>query len=357
MAALCLLLSLLLPATPAVGDPCWQPQSPTISTDTDSASCRPSAPCGRHLHLLAVGGHSKAAGQLSSAELVAGGGATCESVPALPEPLDGPTAGMFAGPDTAVVCGGWRYLHPARFYELHTVSFYELHEAGRECHVLRRGAAGWEPGPRMAEGRALARSVMTAVGMWVTGGRDDRGAHVGTEILASPAGDWAAGPDLPRARDFHCAVQLNDSHSAVVGGHEYLEEGFMDKWSPTMDIYDWTKEEWTRGPDMREGRFGHACVVDGDRLVVAGGVGRDKDLASVEVFDMVEGAWREGTALPRHIGDARLVMLEGTPHLVGGYIEGVGPGSVLLRYGADKWEESEYVMQTPREGMAVIALP
>ena len=58
------------------------------------------------------------------------------------------------------------------------------------------------------------------VGLWVAGGYDGGPIKDTTEIYKD--GTWTAGPKLPITMWDHCALQLNSTHSMVIGGKFWI---------------------------------------------------------------------------------------------------------------------------------------
>lgn len=105
--------------------------------------------------------------------------------------------------------------------------------------------------------------------------------------------DTTAIAPLATPRVYATAVALNDS-IYVMGGVDDLGIPLR-----TMEIYDPTKNEWHRGPNMLLPRKGAASVVYNDSVFVFGGGGIFDILQrTVEVYSPATGKWDSVFALP-----------------------------------------------------------
>jgi Kelch motif len=147
------------------------------------------------------------------------------------------------------------------------------------------------------------------------------GDHVPTrqvDILETTPGTWRRGADMPTARDFACAVALDD-RVLVIGG-------LIDNRDATgvVEMYELGADRWTSLPPMptARSRMG-ACVIDG-KVYVAGGIGQVDGrsvttLAVLERWDSASQAWSR-LADMRHGRHGHIVVAyQGEVWVLGGY--------------------------------------
>ena len=90
------------------------------------------------------------------------------------------------------------------------------------CHLLDEGT--WQSQPSMKIKRSFAAASVTESGkMIVTGGRNENGYLLSTEIFAS--GQWEDGPNLPVKMHRHCQVTSN---AGVIVAGEIIEINHFD---------------------------------------------------------------------------------------------------------------------------------
>ena len=95
------------------------------------------------------------------------------------------------------------------------------------------------------------------------------------------------GPDLPKKLESHCMLEIDNVQVMITGGLD-MNGGDAKAISNTF-VYDFSKSEWSSGPDMVNSRYNHGCATlkfsDLNVLVVAGGISNSKStLASVELL-------------------------------------------------------------------------
>lgn len=117
---------------------------------------------------------------------------------------------------------------------------------------------------------------------------------------------WVEGPRGPHRDKFelgHCLVQINDSHTLLIGGQHHPSEFF---------IYNWNTQSWTDGGTCRSlalesfsnlcvsepipnPRIKHSCIRMpfklGGEIVVLGGTETLFDV--VDIYNPVKGATRQ----------------------------------------------------------------
>ena len=150
---------------------------------------------------------------------------------------------------------------------------------------------------KMIEKRSLAASVaLDQNTLWIVGGYNGSSLK-STEFikLGQPS---VKGPDLPFTISGHSMIQYNEKSIYIIGGWQNGPGFSIKTW-----IVDPTNEfQITEGPSLNEGRQCHSCAkmtLNGRTiLVVAGGVGNNGHLDSVEILDPTENnVWTQGLYL------------------------------------------------------------
>jgi hypothetical protein len=132
-----------------------------------------------------------------------------------------------------------------------------------EVWVLDAGAQAWRPGPTLPEGRVGHRLVAVGGRLHVVGGD---GPSTTTFVLdpADEAAGWQAAAPLPVGRDHLGAVAVGDD-LWVLGGRNAA--GLTDR----VDVYDTAAGVWRAGPTLPVPTSAAAVGVVGGRVVVVGG--------------------------------------------------------------------------------------
>ena len=170
---------------------------------------------------------------------------------------------------------------------------------------------------------------------------------------------------LPGPLAGHCAVQVNSSHTLVVGG---AVGGILDIPALTGRVWMLGPGGWAEMEGLAVARAGHACSAslsrdNGLEVVVAGGFTVVKDvrrlLDTVEVFNVGTGGWRRGEDLPYPTFGAGLIQLAGSPLMIGGRAI-VGEKMVQLgqtfqyRRG---WRTAPLTLSSPRDMAVTVEAP
>ncbi|MDT2256173.1 kelch repeat-containing protein [Paenibacillus larvae] len=120
-------------------------------------------------------------------------------------------------------------------------------------------------------------------GFWIQDEQNEIEHVVYTNAFSEGTG-WAAGADMPTARD--------DLTSSAVGDKIYVIGGFGGR--DKLEIYDTTTNTWTAGADMPTARSGLTSNAVGDKIYVIGGSGSSK----VEIYDTATNTWTAGADMP-----------------------------------------------------------
>jgi len=157
------------------------------------------------------------------------------------------------------------------------------------CHLLT--SSGYQRLPGLNNKRDRAASVVTPLGLWVTGGFDGHDHLDTTEI-------WSNGRSKPHVRlptelNDHCVTPLNTTHVLLTGG----KKGF----NTIADAFIYSEEDgFIKIDDMKTARSGHACyAIDDNTVLIAGGCyGK-----STEILDLTSLTWSPGPEFPDQVGE------------------------------------------------------
>jgi N-acetylneuraminic acid mutarotase len=109
-----------------------------------------------------------------------------------------------------------------------------------------------------------------------------------------------------------------------------------------LDVYDFARDRWTKGPRMSVGRH-HlaAAAVDGNLYAVGGRSNRSLALGDVERYDPRAATWERVASLPLGSGgleavawDGRLIVLGGGDDKIGGWVT---PATWSLDPETERW--------------------
>eukprot|EP00095_Tigriopus_kingsejongensis_P006397 maker-scaffold1351_size46012-snap-gene-0.12 protein:Tk06397 transcript:maker-scaffold1351_size46012-snap-gene-0.12-mRNA-1 annotation:"hypothetical protein" len=260
----------------------------------------------------------------------------CEQKPAdYPLYIRGTVGGLVQ--DKITVCGGG----------------YFLVYSG-ECFQFDPQSNQWTEFPALPEIRSGAAALNVPAGFWVTGGYEGGPLKATTDIFDDASQSWMAGPEMPNRLYDHCMVQLNETHSAVIGGYSTEERILAELW-----IYNWSDQTWIREEDMAVPRDDHYCALlpDGN-VLVAGGVTTDNEYTDqVEIFNVQTRTWETGPTLPENRWGGRTVTDEsGQVWLVTGRTS-LTYVSTVLKYTGSDWETMEESIGLPRHYATVLSVP
>ena len=203
------------------------------------------------------------------------------------------------------------------------------------------------------------------VEMLVVGGvgRDNKTLN-SLEILSlSPSPRTSLLPiSLPSGLSSHCTVQLNSSHTFIVGG---ATGSLMT--NITSSSWYLTRDTLIPAPSMSQARAGHSCTslvspVGEVEVAVAGGVtmaGVRTVLDTVEIFNPRTGDWRQGPRLPRPLFGGSMLELSGQPVLFGGrYQDQTGLHQTAQSYLYQNiWRSGALRLREPRDLATVLPAP
>jgi len=206
--------------------------------------------------------------------------------------------------DGVLMCGGY-------------VSIGEKGDFTSSCYLLT--SSGYQDMPGLINKRAGAASVVTPLGLWVTGGYDGDQFLDTTEIWSNNQSQPHV--RLPEGLVGHCLTSLNTTHQLLTGG--YTGRSSKDGY-PTAAAYIFSEEDgFTRIEDMKTPRYLHGCsVINDSTVIVAGGQEDDDDdfIYSTEYLDLNSLMWAEGPELPETVWPAKIFGPEELGLEVGGIL-------------------------------------
>jgi len=188
---------------------------------------------------------------------------------------------------------------------------YTDYDYTSSCHLLT--SSGYQDMPGLINKRSDAASVVTPLGLWVTGGYDGDQILDTTEIWNNNQSQPHV--RLPDGRRKHCLVSLNNTHALLTGGYTQSEE------SAAAFIYS-ERNGFTRIADMKTTRTGHGCsVINDNTVVVAGGLTKNyRPTSSTEYLNINSLTWAEGPELPQTVWQAKILGPEELGPEVGGHL-------------------------------------
>lgn len=239
------------------------------------------------------------------------------------------------------------------------------------------GQAQWSGEFNLTIPRAFAASVRIPHDyMMILGGVDHNNNTLDT-IEVVDVGNKVSIPlglKMPSPLAGHCAVQLNSTHTLVVGGASEGYVGFNGV--PSLNAKTWLLSEkgWEELEPLAVARTSHSCstyiTATGDpEVLVTGGVGVSDAgtrtiLNSVEIFSVAQGRWRRGPPLPLPQIGAGLVEMAGRPLLFGGRWQ-VGSklqqaeSVIHFQVGTNPlpWNPAQFKLKSPRDMGVTVTAP
>jgi len=199
--------------------------------------------------------------------------------------------------DGVLICGGKKNYHITS-----------------SCYLLTR--SGYQEMPGLLEKRDRAASVVTPLGLWVTGGYDGDQYLDTTEIWSNNQSRLHV--RLPKSMSGHCLTSLNKTHVLLTGG--------LTEYGPSSASFIYNEEEgFTRIEDMKTRRKDHGCsIINDSTVLVAGGSGDDGPLSSSEYLDLTSLTWSPGPELPQTEWSVQMLGPEELGPEIGGHLLIVG---------------------------------
>ncbi len=208
--------------------------------------------------------------------------------------------------------------------------------------------------------------------LWITGGANLDGNHqnfLHTTSLVS-INQSIPGPDLPLPLMGHCLVKKtnleSDNEIVLIGGNHNGNS------QQKIYIYNWIKEDWTTGPDMKSARQSMACgglldQFDGTWIIVAASGGANVPGRRTEILDTrgetASWHWQDGPELPVEKSSASGVASWDNKYfyVVGGSADAQDASTDIYRlkcFNMDcDWSQSNPQLYNPKSGAVAVLLP
>ena len=219
--------------------------------------------------------------ELNNTELIDSNGDCIASLPDYPMKIDGATGVYIDG--KIIICGGG-------------------YPVTNKCYQLRKGGKEFELIYTMKQKRYNARSIVTQQKMLLSGGHNGNsyigtGEFINTQI--SKATEPSFNIQLPEAVLFHAIININQSTFFLIGG-----DTIKMTYSKKTHFYNQVTKEWTVGPELIAGRWGHTAgiLIDHEthtqHIAVVGGFRNGNvDENSVELLLYGQTLWSQGMLL------------------------------------------------------------
>jgi len=189
------------------------------------------------------------------------------------------------------------------------------YEETSSCYLLT--SSGYKTMAGLLTKRSRAATVVTPLGLWVTGGWNDGDRYLDTTEI------WNNNQSLPHVKlpmavYSHCLLSLNTTHVLLTGG----TTGFD---SSAAFIYS-EGNGFTRIQDMKTPRYDHGCsVINESTVIVAGGYvssvySSSVEERSTEYLDLTSLTWSPGPELPRDVFEAQMLGPEVLGPEIGGHL-------------------------------------
>ena len=134
---------------------------------------------------------------------------------------------------------------------------------------------------KLLANRTFAASIVINEDLlWITGGldMDNNLMHLSSEFIETGKNNSVAGINLPKPLYRHAMVKVENYLTMVIGGLSLNEANDSNEvYSSVTYYYDHSNQEWTSGPLLITGRYGHSAflvtdeVLNENMIVVAGG--------------------------------------------------------------------------------------
>lgn len=119
---------------------------------------------------------------------------------------------------------------------------------------------------------------------------------------------------MPLARNHHRCAAV-DGKLYLLGGPS-VDGGTTDQ--DQLDVYDPDSDSWTTLGPVPDVRYGASVAVHQGRIFHLGSLDSQDSQVTVDVYDVAAGTWESVADMPRELGSATAVTLDGQIYLQGG---------------------------------------
>jgi len=254
---------------------------------------------------------------------LSGEGKECPSLPDYPLEVTHLTATFLN--NKIVACGGWNP-YSNRCFELASDNLTEWVEISSLLEVLS----------------SMASSNVD--GQWFISGGFSTSSTTKTTLFNGLA--FARGKPLPKVKDSHCQVTVDDNHIFITAGG--TQDTYMLNWEEqTYAILDYIPE-----PAMDYTVCGLINnFIEGPEVLVAV---KEKSY----IYSLANSSWKDGPPLPESISDLSRAHPTKGVAAIGGVIGGDFSSKVyVFDDQAYEWKLQEQELKVARKGAAAIAVP
>ena len=199
-------------------------------------------------------------------------------------------------------------------------------------------------------------SFQNAEGIFIFGGEGSR-SSITWEWLPSGTNQWQNGntiiPGYGLRED--CAVNIDDTNILLIGGGKTNKR--------VLKFNTNTKEFTNLGDVLNEGRYGHACQVFKNKIIISGGYRPGKYLDSTEIINLndLTTAYTAGSLVQaREFHGLAVVHVDNKPTFLafGGYAYNKFFDSIeMWNPTTETWSMTSMKMSEPKAGFGFLSLP
>jgi hypothetical protein len=217
-------------------------------------------------------------------------------------------------------------------------------------------AGGWRPEPRAPKSQVEGTAVGIGPVIYTAGGSRPGNLHT---VLAydTRARRWSEPTRLPTG--------LSHAEAVTYGGDLYLAGGYLDGLGPTGNFwrYDPGSDRWSAMPPLQQPRGAAAAAVIGDRLYVADGAPETYFVdnpggpyASLEIYDFKRGTWTRGPDAPLALHHVAATGLGGKLYMAGGRTDPQRSSSAFLSYDprTEAWQRLPDLPSGPDSSLGIV---
>ena len=210
------------------------------------------------------------------------------------------------------------------------------HQADYSCLVLDTYKPAswpildWIHHSSLDKPRRLSSVVSLPKGLLLLGG-DGSGGSSTSSFLPTGTNSWEAGPELPRGgAEESCAVMISDHQFLIIGGSNDPHQVYE---------YNMQTEAWTKWPNLKEEKSGHACIKTGQDILIVGGSYEKTFKNTTTILNISSKTQRSGGTLNIARGYFGLARFGRHIHAIGGMAvpENAYDGPIL--YSMEWWDE------------------
>ena len=137
---------------------------------------------------------------------------------------------------------------------------------GKDCYLYQKdGKLKTHFKVLNGDRKGSASAYVPNIGWWFTGGIESSSGST-SEIINIDSLTSETGPNLPSELSRHCMVQINETHTFVIGG------GYGGQYFAATRVYNWEVRKWVLETYLHVARNEHSCgLYQNKKVIVAGG--------------------------------------------------------------------------------------